>query len=134
MGKKKKKREYTRSNESFDPNVLKMYMMGAANPSNGSKNFFGIADVVDLHLEQSAVKENRIDATEALMLQLEQVEKSIDSAIASGKFELRVIHGLGKGKLRDEIHKMLRKHPQVVSFENDYSPTYGWGSTLIKFY
>ena len=119
---------------ALNTNVLKMFMMGAANPAGSNKIFSHSADVVDLHIEQSAVKYKKIDATEALILQLEQVEKSIDAAIASGKMEIRVIHGLGKGKLKEEIHKMLRKHPHVCSFENDYTPSYGWGSTLIKFY
>ncbi|HRN93688.1 MAG: Smr/MutS family protein [Chitinophagales bacterium] len=131
MSKKKKK---TPSQGSINTNVLKMFMMGAANPAASNKTFHNTADVVDLHLSQSDVKGYKIDATGALMLQLEQVERSIDAAVAARKMELRVVHGFGKGTLKEEIHKMLRKHPLVKSFENDYLPSYGWGSTLIKFY
>lgn len=128
---KKKKQP---SSNNLNASVLKMFMMGAANPSASNKTLSLSADVVDLHLEQRSIRQNKIDATEALFIQLEQVEKSIDAAIAAGKMELRVIHGLGKGKLKEEIHKILKKHPHVCSFENDYTPRYGWGSTLIKFY
>jgi hypothetical protein len=128
---KKKKQS---SPNHLNVNVLKMFMMGAANPAASSKTLAFSADVVDLHLNPTTMKQHKIDATEALFIQLEQVEKSIDAAIAAGKMELRIIHGLGKGKLKEEIHKLLKKHPQVCSFENDYSPKYGWGSTLIKFY
>jgi len=129
-----KKKKKTNQQSDIDANVLRMYLMGAANPVNSNKVFSQAADVVDLHLEKEATSKHKIDATEALFLQLEQVERSIDAAVASRKMEIRVIHGIGKGKLKAEIHKMLAKHPQVVSFENDHHIRYGWGSTLIKLF
>ncbi|HWB63725.1 MAG TPA: Smr/MutS family protein, partial [Chitinophagales bacterium] len=60
-----------------------------------------------------------------------EFEKALDKAIASGRLEFRVIHGYGKGKLKEEIHKILKKHPHVRSFENSYHSRYGYGSTLI---
>ena len=61
------------------------------------------------------------------------IEKAIDNALAQGKWEMRIIHGNGKGKLKSEVHKLLSKHPCVKSFENKYSPSYGWGSTVVYF-
>jgi hypothetical protein len=129
-----KKKKKNNQQNSVDANVLRMYLMGAANPAHSNKQFSQAADVVDLHLEKEVISKQNIDATNALFLQLEQVERSIDAAVASHKMELRVIHGIGTGKLKSEIHKMLAKHPQVVSFENDHHIRYGWGSTLIKLF
>ena len=44
-----------------------------------------------------------------------------------------VIHGVGSGKLRDEIHEILRAKRKVKSFVNRYDPRYGYGATEIFF-
>ncbi len=129
----KKKKEKPKSSAGFDPELLREYMMGASNP-NFSNKFEMREDVVDLHLEKTAAGKAKIPAQDALFHQLEEFEKVLDKAIAAGKLELRVVHGLGKGKLRDEIHKLLDKHPLVKNYNSDYSLHYGFGSTLIQFY
>ena len=58
----------------------------------------------------------------------------MDKAIADRKLEFRVVHGLGKGKLKEEIYKILEKHEQVKSYKNEYHSRYGYGSTIIYFY
>ena len=129
--KKKKKHITEGKTKDFDPELLRMYMMGASNPSFSNKIEFN-EEAVDLHLEKHAVGPGKIPAEDALFHQLENFETALDRAIAAGKLELRVIHGLGKGKLKEEIFKLLRKHPNVRSFENDYHMRYGFGSTLIQ--
>jgi dsDNA-specific endonuclease/ATPase MutS2 len=42
-----------------------------------------------------------------------------------------VIHGVGSGRLRDEIHDLLRLKREVKSFVNQYHPSYGYGATEI---
>jgi dsDNA-specific endonuclease/ATPase MutS2 len=44
-----------------------------------------------------------------------------------------VIHGLGKGKLKNEIATRLINHPEVKTFKNEYHPKYGFGATEIIF-
>jgi DNA-nicking Smr family endonuclease len=123
----KKKKD---NNLDFDPEVLRMYLMGATNPVHSNKINFA-EDVIDLHLDQSQVGKGKIPAHDALFYQLEQFEAALDRAIAAGKMEFRVVHGHGKGKLKQEIYKLLDKHPQVRSYENTYHSKYGYGSTLI---
>jgi hypothetical protein len=119
----------------FDPELLRMYMMGATNPGFSNKNRIEDADdIIDLHLEQRHVGKGKIPANDALFHQLEEFEKALDKAVAAGKFEFRVVHGLGKGKLKEEIFKLLDKHPQVKTYSNEYHSRYGYGSTLISFY
>jgi DNA-nicking Smr family endonuclease len=132
MGKKKNK-DKPKSTTGFDPDVLREYMMGAANPGFSNK-FEMREDVVDLHLEKTEASRGKIPVQDALFHQLDEFEKVLDKAVAAGKLELRVVHGLGKGKLREEIHKLLDKHPHVKSYNSDYSLHYGYGSTLIQFY
>ena len=44
-----------------------------------------------------------------------------------------VIHGLGKGKLREEVMRLLREYKEVAHFKNEYHPKYGFGATEISF-
>ena len=69
-----------------------------------------------------------------LTLQLQTLEKWIDIAVAHHQSSMVVIHGVGSGKLRDEIHEVLRMRREVKSFVNQYHPRYGYGATEIFFH
>ena len=120
--------------KKIDPNVLKSYMMGAADPVRGSKSFSSMfGEEIDLHVDSSQFKGGKKDNKYAIEFQLDALERSLDDAIVKGKVEIRVIHGLGKGKLKDEVHRILARHPHVKSFKNEYHSRYGWGSTIVHF-
>ncbi len=120
--------------EKIDKELLRQYMMGAANPNTGGKYSSFSADIVDLHIYDENFVAGKRDEKYAIEYQLETFEKVIDTAILQGKREVRIIHGNGKGRLRDEIHKLLKKHKDVASFNSDYHPRYGWGSTIVYFF
>lgn len=119
--------------KQFDKDLLRLYMMGAANPSGG-KVQFSAAQAVDLHMDDEGYTGGKKDEKYILEHQIELFEKSIDQAIASGKSELRIIHGNGKGVLKKEVHKLLKRHPHVASFDDAHHPKYGYGSTIVYFF
>jgi hypothetical protein len=88
---------------------------------------------LDLHAEKLTDKPGSLDAFEILTLQLQTFEKYFDLALAHHLPSMVVIHGVGTGKLRDEIHEILRTKRQVKSFINRYDPRYGYGATEIFF-
>jgi hypothetical protein len=88
---------------------------------------------IDLHIEKLTDKWSSLDNFEILTLQLQTFEKYFDLALAHHQPSLIVIHGLGTGKLRDDLHEILRMKPQVKSFVNRYDPRYGYGATEIFF-
>ena len=88
---------------------------------------------LDLHAEKLTDKPDALDNFEILTLQLQTFEKYFDLAIAHHLPSMVVIHGVGTGKLRDEIHEILRTKREVKSFINRYDPRYGYGATEIFF-
>jgi len=46
-------------------------------------------------------------------------------------FEIRIIHGKGRGILRDRVQSILKRHPLVMEFSLDPGPS-GWGATLVR--
>jgi len=88
---------------------------------------------LDLHIEKLTEKWTSLDNFEILTLQLQTFEKYFDLALAHHLPSMIVIHGVGSGKLRDEIHELLRAKRRVKSFVNRYHPRYGYGATEIFF-
>ena len=62
----------------------------------------------------------------------EEVDAFIDRAVLSGLEEVKIVHGLGTGKLRDGIRNHLRGHKNVAEFR---AGKYGEGEagvTVVK--
>ncbi|MGD0614893.1 MAG: Smr/MutS family protein [Verrucomicrobiota bacterium] len=49
-----------------------------------------------------------------------------------GILRVRIIHGKGIGQLRQTVHSILAKHPEVVSFSLASELLGGWGATLVQ--
>jgi len=86
---------------------------------------------VDLHIEKLTDAWSHLSNFEMLTLQLNTFEKYLDLAVAHHQHNLIVIHGVGTGKLKDEIHEILKSRREVRSFINQYDPRYGYGATEI---
>ncbi|MCC7402648.1 MAG: Smr/MutS family protein [Chitinophagaceae bacterium] len=89
--------------------------------------------VIDLHIEKLTDNWQRMSNFEIMAFQLRTFEKYYSLAVLHLQPSLIVIHGVGSGKLRDEIHDILRTKKEVRSFVNQYHPFYGFGATEITF-
>lgn len=89
--------------------------------------------VIDLHIEKLSADWKRLSNYEMLSLQLSTFEKYYNLAIAHHQPNLIVIHGIGTGKLREEIHEILKYKNEVKSFVNQYHHNFGFGATEIFF-
>jgi hypothetical protein len=88
---------------------------------------------LDLHMEKLSDNWQHMDNFGILTLQLQTFDKYFDLAVAHRLPSMIVIHGVGSGRLRDEIHEQLRLKREVKSFINQYHPRDGYGATEIFF-
>ena len=58
------------------------------------------------------------------------VEEYLRVCLEKGIYDVRVIHGKGKGVLRRTVQTLLENHPMVLDFRLDSGPS-GWGATLV---
>lgn len=87
--------------------------------------------VVDLHIEKITDTWKGLSNFEIINMQLKEFEKWYYLAVAHHLPEFIVIHGVGKGKLKDEIHDILKTKKEVKYFVNQYDPRFGYGATQI---
>ncbi len=89
--------------------------------------------IVDLHIEKITDDWKGLSNHQIVSLQLKTFEKYYDLAIAHMQPSLIVIHGVGTGRLREEIHEQLKHRKEVKTFINQYHPAFGYGATEIFF-
>ena len=89
--------------------------------------------VIDLHIEKLASDWKGMSNFEMLSLQLRTFEKYYNLAVAHRQANLIVVHGIGTGKLREQIHEILKFKKEVKSFVNQYHHNFGYGATEIFF-
>ena len=59
------------------------------------------------------------------------VDEYLRACVEKGMYEVRIIHGKGKGVLLNNVHALLQKHPAVADFSLDSGPS-GWGATTVR--
>src|SRR5215470_9220084 len=89
--------------------------------------------VIDLHIEKITDDWSGLSNHEIVAMQLKTFEKYYDLAVAHMQPSLIVVHGVGTGRLREEIHEQLKHRREVKTFVNQYHPAFGYGATEIFF-
>jgi hypothetical protein len=127
--------EYPAKSEEpfFELNLLAAKGYKVYDASKTRQNLEPARSVVDLHMEKLSDNWKHMSNFEILTMQLHEFEKWYDLAVAHRQPSLVVIHGVGSGKLRDEIHDILKVKREVKTFINQYDPRFGYGATEIFF-
>ncbi|MGD8985605.1 MAG: Smr/MutS family protein [Desulfobacteraceae bacterium] len=58
------------------------------------------------------------------------VDEYLGACLDKDIYEVRIIHGKGKGVLRRTVHALLENHPRVLEFKLDTGPS-SWGATIV---
>ena len=61
-----------------------------------------------------------------------EVEAFLDAAVISNLEEVRIVHGVGTGKLRAGIHEFLRTHSSVAEYRFGKYGEGETGVTIVK--
>ena len=63
---------------------------------------------------------------------LGKVQEFIDEAIMLGITDVKILHGKGTGALKEEIRKLLRTIPFIISATDEHEQFGGAGITVVK--
>ena len=96
-------------------------LSGTASSTQAS-SYFGIA-TPSMELDLRGQR-----AEDALLM----LDNYLDKAYLAGMPFVRIIHGKGTGKLRQEVRVALKAHAQVASFEEGHPNEGGDGVTVVK--
>jgi hypothetical protein len=139
----KEKGEATFGYKLFDQYPNKPYEEYVETPVTKGVKIYNLQDIrkhiqpgrtlVDLHIEKLTDKWKHLSNAEILDMQIKEFEKWFELALVHRQPQLTIIHGIGSGRLRNEIHDILRTRKEVKSFINQYSDKFGYGATEIFF-
>ena len=62
----------------------------------------------------------------------EVVRAYLEACHEADILHLRIIHGKGRGVLRDRVRALLDRHPLVAGFQPAPEGGGGWGATLVQ--
>jgi len=86
---------------------------------------------VDLHIHMIVAKSRNLSNHEMVLLQLHHFEKTLAEARKKKLNKVIYIHGIGKGRLRNELRKRLKTYANCEFRDANYS-RYGLGATEVK--
>lgn len=86
---------------------------------------------LDLHIEKLRDDHQLLSNTEKFNTQLNAFRKALDAAIVHKLPSIVFIHGIGNGTLKNEIHKIVGKHPHVQTFMDARKEKFGYGATKV---
>ena len=78
---------------------------------------------VDLHIELLTSNYHYLDNFEIVQMQLNECHKKIQQAINSNITKLIIVHGIGAGVLKSEVHKLLRDYKLRFYLSKDAGAT-----------
>lgn len=106
----------------------------AADTSVPHKKSTSDEKVVDLHAEAILESTGNMTPGEILQAQLARFTVALDGAVkggASSPKRMVFIHGIGKGKLRYEIEKLLKRNYPKLRYQDASFAEYGYGAIMV---
>jgi len=86
---------------------------------------------LDLHIEKLVDDPTGMTPSEMLELQMKNMDDYLGVAIRMGIQRVFIIHGKGKGSLRNRVHEMLSKMGDIEGYKHEFHPKYGHGATEV---
>lgn len=100
------------------------------NPFNKQKKKGFQTPIIDLHMEKLMDSHNHMTNHQIVLFQIDVCKREIDKHINKGTRELVIIHGVGNGKLKEEVRYLLHSYPKLTYMDEHYSAR-GMGATKV---
>lgn len=112
---------------------IKEFKSQSRNSKSNKEYLKSLEKTVDLHIEELVDKTNGMSNFEMLNIQLERFTDELDAAINKGMKKLIFIHGVGNGRLKQEIISILKTTSGVTFHDASYKD-FGYGATQVNIY
>lgn len=86
---------------------------------------------VDLHIEELIDDHRNLSNAEILEIQLSRFEIALETAIKGHTKRIVFIHGVGNGKLKFELRKLLDGKYKKYRYQDASFKEYGFGATMV---
>ncbi|MDR1551850.1 MAG: DUF2027 domain-containing protein [Prevotellaceae bacterium] len=87
---------------------------------------------IDLHIESLIENKENISSGEILKLQIDRFTIALDLGISAHTKRMVFIHGLGNGKLKHEVRRLLdTRYAGKVRYQDASFKEYGYGATMV---
>lgn len=89
-----------------------------------------LEEEIDLHIEKITDDYSNLGNAEIVQLQLNAAREKLDKCLLGGTHRLVLIHGIGNGRLKTEIRKLLDGYFDI-RYEDASFKKYGAGATMV---
>ena len=108
-----------------------MLTKGDEKPEKKQKDEPG-PEEVDLHIGQLVRNHSELENSEIIEIQLSRFRTALDSAIIHKTKRIVFIHGVGNGKLKHELRRILdNEYKKSVTYQDASFREYGYGATMV---
>ncbi len=116
----------------IDPEELKKAMLSKGDVKKKEKVVVeGGPEEVDLHIENLVDDHSNMDNAQILDIQLSRFRTTLETAIIHKNRRIVFIHGVGNGKLKYELRKILDTEYKKVRYQDTSFKEYGYGATMV---
>lgn len=112
---------------------IKEFKSQSRNSKSSKEYLKSLEKTVDLHIEELVDKTNGMSNFEMLNIQLERFNAELDAAITKNMKKIIFIHGVGNGRLKQEILSIL-KTTHGITYQDASYKDFGYGATQVNIF
>jgi dsDNA-specific endonuclease/ATPase MutS2 len=114
----------------IDVSMLLQKRTHSDKPKRSKPHSHGMQEMeINLHIEELLDNYSRMSNAEIVQVQLRHFTKALDKAISGHYKKLIVIHGVGNGRLKQEVRAILDSE-NITYYDASYAK-YGFGATEV---
>jgi len=114
-----------------DPEEIRKAMFTKGDAVHIKKQAASGGREVDLHIEKLVDNHNGLSNSEIINIQMARFRTALETAILHQEKRVVFIHGVGNGKLKNEIRRTLDREFRKLRYQDASFKEYGYGATMV---